>query len=969
MELNGGRPDYGEDGALNCVQAAAYAQDQFASQNPPVETEIVVADEHAVLRMPDGRYYDPTHVMDGAGRDPFLPPEEAKAFEGVDGVTVQERQAIATAARQGAEAAGPNASSEARTQAAVAAADQASQSLNLDGTRGEASATTEANEGDPATQGAADAAQVNQAYQDAISAGKSPEEATLLAVQKLDELSATHVSDPASVDALISGSQEHVDAASRVLGERVSQGIDDPGGDGPQPTQDLVASLSNIASRASPTGQGAIASSVAQALPDQGDLNQLDDALYEHLADGGSPVLGQALVGALSTAGKATASGEFQPHVTDGVEAFRTEMRDQMYTQASTPEAAASWVRGYEGDPARQAEAIRQLKEQGHLEAVAQALYPAVDPTTGQPAFHSQVATDEHRASFASALDAARNANPPVLTEQEMRSLSAGPAAEEFQQLNQLSSNPVQGVGISTESQAALDEVSRTQAEYDEARARVDALNLEMESQLAQLGPGLDEGQQQAYMEEFKARHAAEYEAEAQTGTALAAALANPQLDQAVMQNPAAAELVFEANERLSNVPGYGDQVLDWETRIQSDPELKAAYAAGVENFETRLTEELEPAAMNSLMSELIALHGSVEAALEPFRSTVEPLFGLRGVPGQFQELWNDVNAAARGDFSRLEQLATNVNDMSSFDRLKAGLSLVAGAAAAVQAGRVGDFAQMVSGFASSGAGGLELVAGAIKSLSDSGKLAQYAGSYADDFMDFGRWAERFTPVLGLLVSGVTLVQDIQAARNDPGVGAAMKILGDSVSVLGSALATFPPTYPIGQVINLIGSVVNTIGGVVDFFEDRHERNTEMNEILRSDQLQQAGLTREEADAYASSHRSVQIAAEMGLSAEQIQTIAGAHPEVFGTPGYIGEIVDAAQVFGIAPDQLTAWMSSLNPEQALALAAELSGMQGAHFGQEMTDPLSIYSSLTATVPEAAEFFRNNASPEVRAQLG
>jgi hypothetical protein len=968
MELNGGRPDYGADGALNCVQAAAYAQEQFANQNPPVETEIVVADGHAVLRMPDGRYYDPTNVMDGSGRDPFLTPEEAKAFEGVDGVTVQEREAIATAARQGADAAGPNATPEARAQAAVAAADQASQSLNLDGTAGEASATTEANDGDSATLGASDAAQVDQAYNDAIAAGKSPEEATIIAIQKLDELTAAHANDPAYVDALIAGSQEHVDAASRILGDRVAQGTDDPGGDGPQPTRDLVAGLSNIASRASPTGQGAISNSLAQAVPDQGDLNQLDDAFQEHLANGGSPVLGQALVGALSTAGKTTASGELQPNVTEGVEEFRAEVASEMYAQVHDPQSAIFWVMSYEGDPARQAEAIRLLKEQGLLEGVAQALYPPVDPDTGQPYSPSIVATDDHRASFASALDAARNSNPPVLTEQDIRSLGAGPAAAEFQQLNQLSSNPVQGVGLSAESQTALDAVDRAQSEYDDAKAKVDELNKELESQLAELGPGLTDAQKQAYIEEFKARHADEYGAEAEKAAALAAALANPQLDQAVKENPAAASMVFDATQKLADVPGYGDQVLAWETRVQSDPALKAAYVAGVENFETRLTEQIEPAAMSSLMSELIATYGSVEAALEPFRATVEPLFGLRGVPGQFQELWDDVNAAARGDYSRLQQLAGNVNDMSGFAKLKAGLSLVVGAASAIQAGREGEFATMVSGIASTSAQGLELVAGAIKSLSDSGKLAQYAGSYTDDLMDFATWAERFTPMLSLLVSGITLVQDIQKFKDDPGVGAAFTILGDSVSVLGSALSTFPPAYPIGQVINLIGSVISTLGGVVDWFEDRHERNSEMNDILRSDRLQQAGLTREEADAYASSHDSIKIAAELGLSPEQIQTIAAAQPGVFDTEGYIGEIIDAAKAFGIPPDQFTAWMTSLSHEQAEALASELIGLQSSSFGQEVTDPATIYYFLQGNAPAAAEFLRNNASPEVRAQL-
>jgi len=134
----------GKDGALNCTQAAYESQDYFARQNPPVQTEIVAADDHAVLRMPDGRYWDPSRAM--IGQDGFLSRTEARPYEGVDGVTVAERRDLEAAATASMAALGSGASADERLVAARAGAEQRATTLGADGQAGEASAIARAND-------------------------------------------------------------------------------------------------------------------------------------------------------------------------------------------------------------------------------------------------------------------------------------------------------------------------------------------------------------------------------------------------------------------------------------------------------------------------------------------------------------------------------------------------------------------------------------------------------------------------------------------------------------------------------------------------------------------------------------------------------------------------------------------------------------------------------------------------------
>jgi hypothetical protein len=130
MELNGGRPDLGTDGALNCNQATAEAQAYFRGQNPPVNTEIVVADGHSVLRMPDGQYYDPSRAMQGGpGGSSMLSAEEAQPYQGLNGVTVADREQIASEVRSAVAGLPQDTPSFVRTQLAIGAANMKAQAL------------------------------------------------------------------------------------------------------------------------------------------------------------------------------------------------------------------------------------------------------------------------------------------------------------------------------------------------------------------------------------------------------------------------------------------------------------------------------------------------------------------------------------------------------------------------------------------------------------------------------------------------------------------------------------------------------------------------------------------------------------------------------------------------------------------------------------------------------------------------
>jgi hypothetical protein len=133
MAINGGQPDFGDDGSLNCNQGCAEMQNWFANQKPPVPTEVVVKDGHSVLRMPDGTYYDPSRAMKGGPPgDPHLTAAEGAKYRGTDGVSLAERDAIQTAARDAVRGLPPGTPEFVREHLATGAAKQKAARIEAD---------------------------------------------------------------------------------------------------------------------------------------------------------------------------------------------------------------------------------------------------------------------------------------------------------------------------------------------------------------------------------------------------------------------------------------------------------------------------------------------------------------------------------------------------------------------------------------------------------------------------------------------------------------------------------------------------------------------------------------------------------------------------------------------------------------------------------------------------------------------
>jgi hypothetical protein len=290
-----GRTDLGTDGQLNCVEGAVEAQDHFAEQKPPVKTELVVADDHAVLRMPDGRYFDPTKVMDGnAGADPFLSSQEAEQFRGVDGITVEERRSMEASARQAAAALPPGATQAQREQAAIGAVRSQAGKGALD----EASALERAN-----NNGAVDPATVERATQDAlhveqVNTNQGPE----AAADELERLATENKDVPGYTDTLIGASAGTIDSISTELGRRITE--DDDG----DTTKNILDSLSTVADLSGPDARTGLGNIVASHLPQSGELNQFDDAFSDLKGDGKGGALGNAIVGSLRGRGNTAAA-------------------------------------------------------------------------------------------------------------------------------------------------------------------------------------------------------------------------------------------------------------------------------------------------------------------------------------------------------------------------------------------------------------------------------------------------------------------------------------------------------------------------------------------------------------------------------------------------------------------------------------------------------------------------------------
>lgn len=159
----------------------------------------------------------------------------------------------------------------------------------------------------PETRAAQGARDVEKAFTDAQTSGKTDAEAANAASQKLREL--TSGDDVAYNNALIRSAQPTLDKVTTVI---ATNAADDgfTGETDQQAVKDSIRALSDVATASGEIGSFMIADQLAQKIPDESELMHVDDAFYEHSDAGGENHLMAALSARLQAHGKDEANDE-----------------------------------------------------------------------------------------------------------------------------------------------------------------------------------------------------------------------------------------------------------------------------------------------------------------------------------------------------------------------------------------------------------------------------------------------------------------------------------------------------------------------------------------------------------------------------------------------------------------------------------------------------------------------------------
>ncbi|HEX8701866.1 MAG TPA: hypothetical protein VF815_23765, partial [Myxococcaceae bacterium] len=168
----------------------------------------------------------------------------------------------------------------------------------------------------PPTPGAAAAERVNQAY-----ANAPEEERARVAAEALQREAEALQGDQAALDALYAASEETIQAITTDLGRRVTENDD---GQSEETLRALAIATDHLGAEATQE----IGAALAEALPEQSDLNQFDDALHDLAEQGLGLNLSTAVVSELGKAGKSAAANELTDVLTQGVSTARTQYEE-----------------------------------------------------------------------------------------------------------------------------------------------------------------------------------------------------------------------------------------------------------------------------------------------------------------------------------------------------------------------------------------------------------------------------------------------------------------------------------------------------------------------------------------------------------------------------------------------------------------------------------------------------------------
>jgi hypothetical protein len=535
--------------------------------------------------------------------------------------------------------------------------------------------------------------------------------------------------------------------------------------------------------------------------------------------------------------------------------------------------------------------------------------------------------------------------------------------------------------------------ISGARSDYDTALAARETADKRLNQELATVGPGLNDKQRKEFVQDFHDKNKDVYNHERQAASTLDQTLKTwaPALEEAAktgVPKGAADKLgdVVKGYESLAKSP-QAEDALRWVGRVSTDSHLATEYAKGDSHLADHLEQTVTDGLDHGTAAALARHQGDAKGALAEIKGLVGPIktaaalgqgvFGLKNLGHDlthFQQGIEDgyktFDALSRGDTTALQQLKEGWDGKSKLQKSLAVSGLVFGVATAGNDVRQGKFGDALVSLAGSSPQIAQVAARALGTYAEAGKLAAQAAGKSAEFL------ARFAPGVGVLASGVSLYLDAKAASHgDP--GAAISVVGDSLSAVGSAIEVIPGVGTFaGGVINGIGSAISFGGMLLDTVLGlKHDGPSPSGEAQGI--LEKMGLPKQAAAALVNAdpkmleglRGAVKGAAD---PAHELQQILARYPEFAhrDTPGPARQIaqqsLDLAKRLGVKPGQTSEFLDRLS--QA---GTKLPGYQGspwASLAMEMDHVNEELRGIGQKIPATGAKFDRIFNPQARALL-
>ena len=516
----------------------------------------------------------------------------------------------------------------------------------------------------------------------------------------------------------------------------------------------------------------------------------------------------------------------------------------------------------------------------------------------------------------------------------------------------------------------AATEVSTAQDRVEAAQTAVAEIEAQFNSDLLELGPMLTDAQREQFIRDFRAEHAEVYQEYDAAIAALEESLKTHRgvLVEGAVNHPMVAETLFDA---LATNAATGDPqfTLEFTNQLLAAGQYEVGWHLfGEQNAQEIFDKILQPAMLRAPADALLEADGDVDRAVNIYISNLGNLVSVT-------DLLASLNADKTFDLEAYSDYLTEISKAQPADaaRLAAeGESLGRVGTMFAAAGLFFNFSaagntegwQQIDHLASGTQAVLELLPGVLSA-------AQRYGMLGDDALRAGAIASRLAPVVGIVANFAALMAHGQDMRNNPNAGLFMAIVGDTTALVGSFFASFPVTAPIGVPLAAVGTLISATGEILSSFIRRDEN------ILRKQQLlENLGIPTDAARVLASSSGDrIRELQTLGLSAEQIQTLAGQYQAgFFDGFGALDGFYTFAQTFGLTGNEIFGLLNAVGnvsdaPEAVLSeILEQISAFTFSSDPYSTTEWIGILNDLADEYGQRAANLNNPHYAEVSAGL-